>query len=108
MRPLVRIGDVGDGVCRAGHEDVEEGDDKPMITTLITGAATVFTNFLMQTTVGSVGSTDCGHTTTEITGSPTVFAEFMPVTRLGDYGEVNEGAGGEYTTVSASSNVFAG
>lgn len=102
-----RVNDLGEGVCRAGHPGVPVGSDKQYVTIHISGAETVFTNFIPQTIVGSIGETDCGHTTTAVSGSDTVFAEFMPIHRIGDLGVINEGDG-EHVVVSGSDNTSAG
>ena len=60
-----------------------------------------------QTVVGSLGETDCGHTTTALTGAPNVFAEFMAIHRIGDLGAINEGDG-EHLVITGSGNVDAG
>jgi hypothetical protein len=107
MKPVTRIGDVGEGVCRVGHSDVQQGQPKPMITKLITGASTVYINNRNQTVIGSVGTTNCGdHKTIALTGSSTVFIENKAVHRIGDAGEVQ--GGGTYTALTGSSDVFVG
>jgi uncharacterized Zn-binding protein involved in type VI secretion len=67
-------------------------------------ANTVFTNTIPQTIVGSIGTTDCGHTTTAITGSSTVFVEGQPIHRFGDVGVINEGDG-DHLVITSSSDV---
>ena len=107
MSSVSRVGDLGSGECLAGHPDVPKGSPKPYITTHITGASTVFTNNSPQAVVGSIGSTDCGHTTMAITGSATVFAEFMAIHRVGDVGAINEGDG-THIVITGSDSVSAG
>ena len=104
MAKCSRVGDLGQGFCLAGHSDVPVGSPKSYITTHVSGADTVFTNFQPQTIVGTIGVTDCGHTTTAVSGSDTVFAEFMPIHRIGDIGIINEG-GGEHAVITASDDV---
>lgn len=107
MKPATRIGDLGEGVCEVGHGDVPQGQPKPMITKLIVGASTVYVNNRNQTTIGSVGTTDCGdHITIAITGSATVFIENKQVHRIGDAGIVR--GGGTYTAITGSPDVFVG
>lgn len=109
MLPIATIGDIGEGVCYAGHPDVPKDKPKDMTTTLITGDATVFVNNLPVATLGSIGETDCGHTTTAISASTTVYVGFLPVHRLGDTGVVNEdGEQGSYEMITGSGNVFVG
>jgi len=99
-----RVSDLGAGVCRAGHPGVPVGVDIDYITVHISGAETVFTNNLPQAIIGTVGTTDCGHTTTAVSGSDTVFAEHMPIHRIGDVGVINEGSG-EHVVISGSDDV---
>ena len=115
MTALSRVSDIGEGVCptKLPRSTVEHGE---YITTLITGASTVFTNNLAQSIVSSKGNQDSNceqhkedHPTgdnlsTALTGSATVFVENQPIHRIGDVGE---GAGGDtYTTLTGSPNVF--
>jgi uncharacterized Zn-binding protein involved in type VI secretion len=99
-----RVSDLGAGVCRAGHPDVPVGSNKDYVTVHVSGADTVFTNFLPQAIIGTIGVTDCGHSTTAVSGSDSVFAEFMPIHRIGDVGVINEGEG-EHVVVSGSDDV---
>ena len=97
MTALSRITDLGESSCpTTGHG--------AYTTTFITGAKTVFTNNLTQTTITSVGDQSCGHQSTAITGSETVFAENLAVHRIGDIGQ--GGAGDTYTSITGSPNVF--
>lgn len=107
MPGISRTQDLGTGQCKAGHSDVPRGQPKEFVTSFLTGASTVFLNNKPMTFVGSLGETDCGHTTTAISGSGTVFAENMAVHRLNDIGIINEGDG-EYASVSASDDTKAG
>jgi hypothetical protein len=107
MVGISRTQDVGVGQCKAGHPGVPRGQPKDFATEFISGATTVFLNNRPMTIVGSLGVTDCGHTTTAVSGSSTVFAENMAVHRLNDVGVINEGDG-EYNSVSASDNTKAG
>jgi uncharacterized Zn-binding protein involved in type VI secretion len=104
MSDISRVGDLGDGKCLAGHSDVPEGSSKSYVVTHITGADTVFLNNQPMAIVGTIGETDCGHTTTAITGSDNVFAENVPVHRVGDIGVINEGDG-EHVVITGSDNV---
>lgn len=104
MANVSRVGDLGEGKCFAGHLDVPRGLPKSYIVTHITGADTVFINNQPMTIVGTIGETDCGHTTTAITGSDTVFAENMPIHRIGDVGAINEGDG-DHIVITASDDV---
>lgn len=99
-----RVGDLGSGTCRAGHPGKPVGVPVDYVTVHISGADTVFTNFVPQAIIGTIGTTDCGHTTTAISGSDTVFAEFMPIHRIGDIGVINEGDG-EHVVVTGSDDV---
>ena len=101
---VTRVGDLGSGVCRAGHPGVPVGVGIDYITVHISGAETVFTNGVPQAIIGTIGSTDCGHTTTAVSGSQTVFAEFMAIHRVGDIGVINEGDG-EHVVISGSDDV---
>ena len=104
MSACSRVGDLGAGTCLAGHPDVPRGSPKSYVTTHISGAQTVFTNNVPQTIVGTLGVTDCGHTTTAVSGSDSVFAEGQSVHRLGDIGVINEGDG-DHIVITASNNV---
>jgi hypothetical protein len=104
MTNLARVGDLGSGQCRAGHPGVPVGTPLDYVTTYVSGCETVFTNYLPQTVIGSIGVTDCGHTTTCVSGSETVFAEYMPVHRIGDIDVINEGPG-EDICISGSDDV---
>lgn len=104
MTEFARVTDIGHGECYAGHDDVPEGEPKEFVTTFVTGAATVFMNNKPVALVGSVGYTDCGHTTTALTGSNTVFVEGKAIHQKGDIGTINEGDG-VYHCVSASPDV---
>ena len=108
MLPLLRIGDIGDGVCRAGHPDVPKGSPKPMKTTILTASPSVFADYKNAASIGAVGSTDCGHTTEAVTGSSTVFINYKNAHCLGKTGVVSEDGGGEYTAITGSSTVFIG
>jgi hypothetical protein len=107
MPGISRTQDLGTGQCKAGHPDVPRGQPKDFVTEFVTGATTVFLNNRPMTIVGSIGVTDCGHSTMAVSGSGTVFAENMAVHRLNDVGVINEGDG-EYVTVSSSDNANAG
>ena len=102
MSKIARVGDTGQGVCRAGHTGIPMGIPKPMITTFTTGTSTVFLNNKPLALQGTEGVTDCGHHTVAVSFSPTVFAENIPLHRLGDTGIVIETGSGEYTTITAS------
>lgn len=104
MSSVSRVGDLGEGQCKAGHSDVPRGRPKDYVVTHITGAQTVFLNNRPMAIVGTIGETDCGHTTTALTGSDTVFAENSPVHRVGDVGIINEGDG-EHTVITGSEDV---
>lgn len=108
MLPLLRIGDIGDGVCRAGHPGVPKGSPKAMTTTLVTASPNVFANNKNAASVGAVGSTDCGHTTEAITGRSTVFINFKNAHALGSVGVVSDSGGGDYTAITGSSTVLVG
>jgi uncharacterized Zn-binding protein involved in type VI secretion len=101
---LVRVGDLCEGECRAGHPDVQIGLPKKFVAVYISGAGSVFINGTPQAIVGSLGETDCGHTITAIGGSDSVFAENQPIYRIGDLGAINEGEG-ECVAISGSDNV---
>jgi hypothetical protein len=101
MSQCAKVGDIGSGNCLAGHPDVPVGSPKPYITTYVSGCTTVFTNYMAQTVIGSVGATDCGHTTTAVSGSSTVFAENMAVHRIGDIDVINEGPGDDVCIVGS-------
>lgn len=107
MPNVSRTQDLGHGFCKAGHPGIEKGIPVEFITTYVQGADTVFMNNNPVTIVGSIGVTDCGHTTTAVSGSGTVFAENMPVHRLSDVGVINEGDG-EYESIVGSDDGFAG
>jgi uncharacterized Zn-binding protein involved in type VI secretion len=107
MPKIARINDLGHGECKAGHPDVPVNVPKEFTTTFLTGANSVFLNGKNMAIVGSIGETDCGHTTTAISGSNTVFAENVPVHRLNDVGVINEGEG-EYHVLSTADNEYAG
>jgi len=97
---ISRVGDLGAGICPNHIVPVE------YVTVHISGASTVLVNFVPMAILGTIGATDCGHTTTAVSGSPTVFAEYMPAHRIGDIGVINEG-GGEHLVISASGDVGA-
>jgi hypothetical protein len=101
MSQCARVGDIGSGQCSAGHPGVPVGIPVAYITTYISGCSTVFTNYMAQTVIGSVGATDCGHTTTAVSGSSTVFAENMAVHRIGDIDVINEGPGDDVCIVGS-------
>jgi hypothetical protein len=107
MPKISRTQDLGTGQCRAGHPGVPRGVPKDFTVQFISGANTVFLNNRPMTIIGSLGETDCGHTTTAVSGSGTVFAENMAVHRLNDVGIINEGPG-EYVSITASDNADAG
>jgi hypothetical protein len=107
MTQVTRLNDLGQGNCYVGHPDVPPGSPKPFITTFIKGADTVFLNNEPIIIIGSLGVTDCGHTTMAVSGSSSVFAENMAVHRLNDIGVINEGSG-EYYVISDSDDVAAG
>ena len=107
MANISRIGDLGHGFCKAGHPGVPVGVPVEFVTNFISGASTVFLNNKPLTVVGSLGETDCGHTTAAMSGSGTVFAENKPVHRMNDLGIINEGEG-DYTVISSSSDADAG
>ena len=102
MPSVARVGDIGDGTCKAGHPGFPLGVPKPMTTEFVTGASTVFMDNQPVVIVGSIGATDCGHHTEALTGSPTVFVEGQPMHRVGDVGVVTETGGGDYETITGS------
>jgi hypothetical protein len=107
MLGISRTQDLGIGQCKAGHPGIPRGVPKEFVTSFMTGASTVFLNNKPMVIVGSLGETDCGHTTTAVSGSSTVFAENKAVHRLTDVGIINEGDG-EYLVVSTSDTTKAG
>lgn len=81
MGNIARIGDSGIGVCVAHDTPIS-----PASGTIVSGAATVFTNGSNVSRIGDtlVTDHDNGHTGDIIEGSPTVFAEGLNIARLGD------------------------
>ncbi len=108
MVGLARVGDYGHGACRAGHPDVEKGQDKEMMTQFVTGSSDVFFNNMPVALVGTHGVTDCGHNTQAVAGSSSVFVNGVPVHRLGDAGVVTDDGGGDYTTVTFATDNITG
>lgn len=98
MSGVGRVGDIGQGVCDYGHSD----DPEAYITTFVSGTNTVITNDLPTAVVSTVGNSTCGHPTTALSGSGDVIFEDKLVHRVGDIGA----NGGEYVTVSGSSDVI--
>lgn len=107
MPAIARVGDIGNGTCRAGHPGVPVGIPVSMSTEFITGASTVFLNNVPIAVVGTVGATNCGHHTEAVVGSPSVFAENVAIHLVGDTGIVTEAGGGDYETIVGSSNAGA-
>jgi uncharacterized Zn-binding protein involved in type VI secretion len=103
MKSICRVGDIGEGTCLAGHEDIPRDKPKPMKTKMITGSTNVLMNYKPIVCVGDIGKTDCGHTTKALTGSETVFVNFKPVHRVGDIGEVLDN-GSLYKMITGSEN----
>jgi hypothetical protein len=88
MKNICKIGDIGEGICLAGHEDIPRDKPKPMKTKMITGSENVFIEYKAVSRVGDIGTTDCGHLTKATTGASTVFINNRPVHRVGDTGVV--------------------
>jgi uncharacterized Zn-binding protein involved in type VI secretion len=101
---VTRVGDLGAGVCRAGHPGKKVGVPVDYVTTHISGAKTVFANGAPMAVLGTIGTTSCGHTTMAVSGSQTVFIEGIPAHRVGDVGVINEGSG-EHVVISGSADV---
>jgi len=95
-----RVSDLGAGICRTHTAPVN------YITVHVSGASTVLVNFLPMAIIGTIGVTNCGHTTKAVSGSPTVFAEFKATHRIGDIGVIVEGSG-EHVVISGSPNTTA-
>lgn len=108
MLGVAKVGDQGHGNCYAGHPDVKKGKPKEMTTEFLTGSPDVFINGMPMATVGTIGHTTCGHHTEALTGSSTVFVNGMPVHLLGSIGVVTDDGGGDYDTITASTDVYAG
>lgn len=108
MFGVAKVGDHGHGYCKAGHPDVEKGQPKEMTTEFLTGSTDVYVNGMPVALVGTIGHTTCGHHTDAMTGSSTVFVNGVPIHRIGDAGVVSEDGGGDYTTITASTDVYAG
>ena len=108
MFGVAKVGDHGHGSCKAGHTDVKKGQAKEMTTEFLTGSSDVILNGMPVALVGAIGHTTCGHHTEALTGSSTVFVNGMPIHRLGDAGVVSDDGGGDYDTITASTDVYAG
>lgn len=79
MPGVVRIGDIGIGVCPAHVSPVS------FITVITSGAAnTLFNNGLAVAHVGTIGVSSCGHNTVAVNGSAKLTVEGSPVHRIGD------------------------
>lgn len=92
MAGIGRVGSIGIGICPCHHDPVS------YVTTIASGAGSVFNNGLAVALVGSIGISSCGHPTTALTGSGTVDATGIPLHRVGDTGQNC----GMYTLISGS------
>ncbi len=91
---ITRVGDTGIGVCP------NHGSPQIYTTTFTSGTATVTSEGKAVCTVGSFGSSTCGHQTTALTGSSITKAGGKSVHRIGDTGQNF----GQYTVSTGSPN----
>lgn len=108
MTGVAKVGDFGHGHCKAGHPGFPKGSAKEMTTEFVTGSLDVTLNGFPVALVGTIGATDCGHHTEAIVGCDTVIVNGVPIHRLVDTGIVTEDGSGDYTTITSSSDVYAG
>lgn len=99
MPSVMRIGDMGAGICNSPDHDNPE----PYITVFVSGADTVSADNLGMCFVGTIGVASCGHPTIALTGSPTVTGENIAIHRTGDTGANY----GPYTALEGSPDVTA-
>lgn len=101
MAAVCRVGDQGEGICRA------HPSPRKFTTTFVTGAETLNGDGVAVCVIGTVGKTSCGHTTIATTGSTTVVGpDGKAVHRVGDTGIVVEG--GSYVATTGSPDILAG
>lgn len=91
---IARITDIGVGVCPCHDTPVT------YVTTFIEGAPFTFLDGLNVATIGTIGTSSCGHATIAITGSQISFANDRPIHRVGDTGQNC----GTYVTITGSDN----
>jgi hypothetical protein len=92
-KPPGRIGDIGIGTCSPHPGTIG------IITTMVTGAATVGANGIPVTTRLSLGLSTCGHVSIVSGSSQTTRAEGQGVHRIGDLGLL---PGGTYILTTGS------
>jgi uncharacterized Zn-binding protein involved in type VI secretion len=107
MSGVAKVGDQGHGQCYAGHPDVQYGSPKEYTTEFVTGSSDVILNGMPVAIVGTIGIMSCGHTSQAMTGDSSVIVNGVPIHRLGDMGIVIEGPG-DYTTITSSTDTYAG
>lgn len=92
---VARVGDQGVGIC--------PNHPSPLVytTTFTTGAAGAKADGQPICTVGTLGTSTCGHQTTALTGSGVCKASGQPIHRIGDTGQNY----GTYTVTTGSPNV---
>ncbi len=96
MPAQTRVGDLGFGICKC-HKKA-----KKYTTVFNTGADSVITNNNISCFIGTIGISDCGHSTVAHTGSPDVFLESHASHRIGDTGANC----GPYVVVTGSHNTI--
>ncbi|HET8686067.1 MAG TPA: hypothetical protein VFM18_05305 [Methanosarcina sp.] len=85
---VARVGDVCTGTCTA------HPTPRPFTAIIATGSPTSRADGQSIACVGSVGSTDCGHTIEVVSGSAVARADGIPIARIGDVVIVVEGGDG--------------
>lgn len=94
QKAVARVGDTGIGVC------TNHGTPQIYTTTFTSGSALVKVGGKLVCTVGTVGTSTCGHQTTAMTGGINK-AGGAPIHRVGDTGQNY----GQYTVNTGSPSV---